>query len=80
MLRRTVTGLSKFLKDHSGYHVGLYGEGSEKVITVDKAREGSGGTAGEMGQVQGIFWRQQDLVYKLGVVGEGKRVIPRCLA
>lgn len=28
-----------------------------------------------MGQVQGIFWRQrqQGLVYKLAVVGEGKR-------
>lgn len=56
--------------------MGLYKDGSEKIIAVDKAREGSGGTTGEMELVQGIFWRQKGLVYKSAVVEEGKRVIP----
>lgn len=36
---------------------GLYKEGNEKGIPVDKAGEGRGGVAGETGPVQGIFWK-----------------------
>lgn len=76
MLSRTVTSLSKFFKESLWLPCGAVQDGSEKVITVDKAREGSGGTVGEMELVQGIYWRQQGLVYKSAVVKKGRRVIP----